>query len=412
MSGLREAGEYAAGRAEPGHSPDRGASSRFRRAHGFRACGARACGPGLRALIKKEGLQIIRDPSSILIAFILPLILLFLFGHGISLDVKDIRLGIALEDQGQEARDLAAAFFGSPYFSPAAAPARQELFPRVTAGELKGVLVIPHGFSAALRSGRTATLQLATDGSSPNTGGLFQSYSTNVIAQWAAGAFPAESGSGEDLIRVIPRFRYNDELESRRSILPGIMAIIMALIGTMLTSLVVAREWERGTMEALLSTPVGAFEILAGKLIPYYLLAIFSAFFNLAVVTGLFGIPFRGSLFMLFCVSSLFMLSALGQGLIISTLAKNQYVASFASLVSAFLPAVLLSGFLFEIDAMPPFQRAISAVLPARYLVTCLQTLFLAGDVPDVLLPNMLKLAALGAFFLGITLKNTPKRLG
>ena len=365
-------------------------------------------GPAALALMKKEGLQIIRDPSSILIAFVLPLLLLFLFGYGISLDAKDIRLGIALEDQGQEARDLAMAFFGSPCFRPAAAPARQELFPRVTAGELKGVLVIPHGFSAALRSGRTASLQLATDGSFPNTGGIVQSYGANVISQWAAGAFAA----GEDHIRVIPRFRYNDELESRCSILPGIMAIIMALIGTMLTSLVVAREWERGTMEALLSTPVGAFEILAGKLIPYYLLAVFSTFFNLGIVTGFFGIPFRGSLFMLFCVSSLFMLSALGQGLIISTLAKNQYVASFASLLSAFLPAVLLSGFLFEIDAMPPFQRAIAAVLPARYLVTCLQTLFLAGDVWDVLLPNMLKLAAFGAFFLGITLKNTQKRLG
>ena len=364
-------------------------------------------GPAALALMKKEGLQIIRDPSSILIAFVLPLVLLFLFGYGISRDAKDIRLGIALEDQGQEAKDLTMAFFGSPYFRPAAAPARQELFPYVTAGELKGVLVIPHGFSAALRSGRTASLQLATDGSFPNTGGLVQNYSANVISQWAAGAFSA----GEDPIRIVPRFRYNDELESRCSILPGIMAITMALIGTMLTSLVVAREWERGTMEALLSTPVGAFEILAGKLIPYYLLAIFSTFFNLGIVTGFFGIPFRGSLFMLFCVSSLFMLSALGQGLIISTLAKNQYVASFASLLSAFLPAVLLSGFLFEIDAMPPFQRAIAAILPARYLVTCLQTLFLAGDVRDVLLPNMLKLAAFGAFFLGITLKNTPKRL-
>jgi ABC-2 type transport system permease protein len=367
----------------------------------------------LGALIKKEGLQIVRDPSSILIAFVLPLFLLFLFGHGISLDAKNIRLGIALEDQGQEARDLAMAFFGSPYFRPAAAAARQELFSRVTAGELKGVLVIPHGFSAALRSGRAASLQLAIDGSFPNTGGIVQNYSANIISQWVAGAASQSgaSSASESPIRLIPRFRYNDELESRRSILPGIMAIIMALIGTMLTSLVVAREWERGTMEALLSTPVGSFEILAGKLIPYYLLAIFSTFFNLGIVTIFFGIPFRGSLFMLFCVSSLFMLSALGQGLVISTLAKNQYVASFASLLSAFLPAALLSGFLFEIDAMPPLQRALAAVLPARYLVTCLQTLFLVGDVRDVLMPNMLKLAAFGAFFLGITLKNTPKRL-
>jgi ABC-2 type transport system permease protein len=185
----------------------------------------------------------------------------------------------------------------------------------------------------------------------------------------------------------------------------------MALIGTMLTSLVVAREWEQGTMELLLSTPVSAFEILLGKLIPYYALTMFSTFFSLAVAVGLFGVPFRGSLFMLFCVSSLFMLSALGQGLIISTLAKNQYVASFAALLSAFLPAVLLSGFVFEIESMPPLQRAAAAVLPARYLVTCLKTLFLTGDAMGILLPNMLKLTALGALFLGVTLRSTPKRL-
>jgi ABC-2 type transport system permease protein len=371
-------------------------------------------GRRLTALIKKEGLQIVRDPSSILIAFVLPLILLFLFGYGISLDARDIRLGIALEDQGEEARTLAMAFFENPYFKPVAALARQELFPRVVADELKGVLVIPHGFSASLLSGNMASLQLAIDGSFPSTGGIVQNYSTSVISAWANDAFLVglTGSTGGGLVEVIPRFRYNDELESRYSILPGIMAIIMALIGTMLTSLVVAREWERGTMEALLSTPVGAFELLIGKLIPYYLLSIFSTFFNLAIVTGFFEVPFRGSFFMLFCVGSLFMFSALGQGLVISTLAKNQYVASFAAILSALLPAILLSGFLFEIDSMPPVQRAISAVLPARYLVICLQTLFLVGDVPGVLLPNMSKLALFGAFFLGITLKSTPKRLG
>lgn len=164
-------------------------------------------------------------------------------------------------------------------------------------------------------------------------------------------------------------------------------------------------------MEVLLSTPVGTFELFLGKFIPYYLLAMFSTFFSLGVAVVFFGIPFRGSLFMLFCVASLFMFSALGQGLIISTLTKNQYLASFAALMSAFLPAALLSGFAFEIASMPPLQRAISSVLPARYLVTCLSTLSLVGDVKDILFPNMLKLAALGAFFIGVTLKNTRKRL-
>jgi ABC-2 type transport system permease protein len=365
--------------------------------------------PRVWALIKKERLQIVRDPSSIIIAFVMPAVLLFLFGFGLSLDAKDIRLGIALEDQGWAARDLAMAFASSPRFKIDAVPARQELFPRVVAGGLKSVLVIPNGFSAALYSPRfpgatAARLQLAADGVFPNTAGMVRNYGLGVISQWA--------GPGGRNLILEPRYWYNSEIESRYSIIPGIMALIMALIGTMLTSLVVAREWERGTMEALLSTPVSAFEILLGKLIPYYLLAMFSTFFSLAVAVTLFGIPFRGSFFMLFCVASLFMLSALGQGLIISTLAKNQYIASFAALLSAFLPAALLSGFVFQIESMPPLQRAAAAILPARYLVTCLKTLFLAGDVMGILLPNMLKLALLGAFFVGVTLRYTPRRLG
>lgn len=249
---------------------------------------------------------------------------------------------------------------------------------------------------------------MATDGTFPNTAALVQNYSLGVITRWFSSRGDAATAPP---LSLEPRFWYNGEIESRYSIIPGVMAIIMALIGTMLTSLVVAREWERGTMEALLSTPVGAFEILLGKLVPYYLLAIFSTFFSLAATVGLFGVPFRGSLLMLFCVTSLFMMSALGQGLIISTIAKNQYVASFAALLSAFLPAVLLSGFIFEVNSMPPLQRAASYIMPARYLVTCLQTLFLAGDVWGILLPNMARLAALGSFFLGAVLIGTKKRL-
>ena len=373
----------------------------------------------LWALTKKEALQIVRDPSSIVIAFVLPLTLLFLFGYGLSLDAREIRIGIALEDGGQPARDLARRFAANPYFSPSLAASRQELLPALVTGELKSVLIVPQGTSAALyfnqnlsnqnsnqNSGRKATLQLLTDGSYPNSGALAENYTLAAILQWGG-----ELSRTSLPIAVEPHFRYNDGLESRYSLIPGIMAVIMALIGTMLTALVVAREWERGTMEALFSTPVSALELLLGKLIPYYLLAIFSTFFSLALAVSLFGVPFRGSLPALFAVASLFMMSALGQGLIISTLSKNQYVASFAALLSAFLPVVLLSGFIFELNSMPFVQRAIAAVLPARYLVTCLQTLFLAGDVWPLLIPNMIKLGLLGLFFLAMTLRYTKKVL-
>ena len=368
----------------------------------------------LWALTKKEALQIVRDPSSIVIALVLPLTLLFLFGYGLSLDAREIRLGIALEDGGQPARDLARRFAANPYFSPSLAASRQELLPALITGELKSVLIVPQGTSAALyfnqnlnqNSGRKASLQLLTDGSYPNSGALAENYALAAILQWGG-----ELSRTSLPIVVEPHFRYNDGLESRYSLIPGIMAVIMALIGTMLTALVVAREWERGTMEALFSTPVSALELLLGKLIPYYLLAIFSTFFSLALSVSLFGVPFRGSLPALFAVASLFMMSALGQGLIISTLSKNQYVASFAALLSAFLPVVLLSGFIFELNSMPFIQRAIAAVLPARYLVTCLQTLFLAGDVWPLLLPNMIRLGLLGLFFLAATLRYTKKVL-
>ena len=360
----------------------------------------------LLALIKKETLQIFRDPSSLIIAFILPMFLLFMFGYGITLDAKDISIGIALEDHGYDARDLALQFYGSKYFISSMSAARQELLPHLVSDKLKAVLVIPNGFSEQIHSGETAPVGLIIDGSFPNTGGIVQNYSLGLFSQWIRQSYGTITP-----INIASRYWYNNEIDSRYSIIPGIMAMIMALIGTMLTSLVVAREWERGTMEALLSTPLSSFEILLGKLIPYYLLAILSTFLSLGISVWFFGVPYRGSVFMLFCVGSLFMLSSLGQGLIISTLAKNQFIASFAALLSAFLPTVLLSGFLFEINSMPLPQRVLAAILPSRYLVNCLQTLFLAGNIWGVLIPNMTKLAALGTFFIGVTIIKTQKRL-
>jgi ABC-2 type transport system permease protein len=329
-----------------------------------------------------------------------------MFGYGLSLDAKDIPFGIALEDNGHEARDLALQFYGSKYYIPTMSVERQELLPQLVSDKLKAVLVIPNGFSALVNSGQAASLGLIIDGTFPNTGGIVQYYSLGLISQWINQNYGTVTP-----VSVASRYWYNNEIDSRYSIIPGIMAMIMALIGTMLTSLVVAREWERGTMEALLSTPLSAFEILLGKLIPYYLLAILSTFLSLGISVWLFNVPYRGSILMFFCVSSLFMLSALGQGLIISTLAKNQFIASFGALLSAFLPTVLLSGFLFEINSMPLPQRILAAILPSRYLVTCLQTLFLAGNVWGVLAPNMMILAAIGTFFIAITLFKTSKRL-
>ena len=360
----------------------------------------------LWALTKKEILQLLRDPSSIIIAFVLPAMLLFLFGYGLSFDAKDINIGIVLEDQSPIARDMANCFLGSRFFITEISASRQDMLQKLYAEKLKSVLVIPQGTAASMISGNSASLQLLTDGAFPNAGNMIQSYALLTVQKWAL-----ERAYGTELFSVEPRFRYNNELTSRYSLIPGIMALIMALIGTMMTALVVAREWERGTMEALFATPASAIELLLGKLIPYYLLAIFSTFFSLFIAVNMFSVPFRGSLFALFCVASVFMTSALGQGLIISTVTKNQYLASFTALLSAFMPVIMLSGFLFEINAMPLLQRAIAAIFPARHLVTCLQTLFLAGNIWPLLISGMIKMALIGMLFLGITLRKTKKTL-
>ena len=207
------------------------------------------------------------------------------------------------------------------------------------------------------------------------------------------------------------RFWYNPEIESRRFLLPGAIAIVMTLIGTMLTSLVVAKEWERGTMEAIISTPVSVVEILIGKLLPYFLLGLAATLMITVLAIGVFGVPLRGSWGALLVLSSAFLIPALGQGLVISAVAKNQFIAAQIALVSGFLPAFLLSGFIFDIASMPWPIRALSCIVPARYFVASLQTLFLAGDVWAVFLPNMLGMLAIGTVFFVIARNKTKKSL-
>ena len=193
--------------------------------------------------------------------------------------------------------------------------------------------------------------------------------------------------------------------------MPGSIALVMTIIGTLLTALVVAREWERGTLEAVFATPVSALELLASKFIPYFLLALATMAACVAAAIFLFGVPFRGSFLAILALTAAFLAPALGQGLLISSAAKNQFVASQLALFSGFLPAMLLSGFMFEIESMPEPIRAITAIIPARYFVTGLQTVFLAGDVWEVLLPAILKMLGLGAVLLFFAWRVTPKRI-
>jgi ABC-2 type transport system permease protein len=363
------------------------------------------------ALLRKESVQIVRDPSSILIAVVLPLILLFLFGYGISLDASRVKIGLAMESSSAPAMALATAFRISPFFETVNALDRRELESELVAGRLKGIVVIPENFGEAYaRAPETVTIQVIADGSNPNTARFVTNYARGVWANWQRQTL-VEIGGNEPLIQTEARVWFNPELKSRYFLVPGSIAIVMTLIGTLLTALVVAREWERGTMEAMMATPIGVVQILAGKIIPYYVLALTSMSVCTAIATLLFDIPLRGSVPALFLVATAFLFPALGQGLLISAVTKNQFVAAQAALLSGFLPAMLLSGFIFEIDSMPKIIQWISYAIPARYLIPCLQSVFLAGDIWSLFLPNIGVMVLIGSVFFIAAMRNTKKRL-
>ncbi len=360
-----------------------------------------------RALFLKESLQIIRDPSSILIAVVLPLILLFLMGYAISLDARKIPIGIVVETPSPHARTLVDAFAMSPSFDVLVGYHRNAFEKQIKEGSIRAIFVIPESFGRDLAQGRP-TVQILADGTEPNIAGFVQKYGSGVWQSWLGRQNLRIQGGG---IEIETRYWFNAPLLSSYFLLPGSIAIILTLIGTMLTALVVAREWERGTMEAIMSTPISIIELLLGKLMPYFVLGMMSAAICVIIAIGWFEIPFRGSFWLLFVTCALYLFPALSLGLLISTLAKNQFVASQAALIIGFLPAMLLSGFIFQISSMPIWLQYFTLAIPARYLVAVLQTLFLSGDIYAVILPNLAAITAVGMVIFGVIYKITRKRL-
>jgi len=351
---------------------------------------------------------VVRDPSAILIAFVLPITLLFLFAFAVSLDIRDVRLGVVLESDATEAQSLAAAFAATRYFAVTPARDRREIEPLLVTGKVHGMVVIPQDFDLRLLSAdRGPIVQIITDASKPNTASFVGGYAEGVVNNWLEG----RGTSSQTLFRLEPRYWFNPEIRSRRFLIPGAIAIVMTMIGTLLTAMVVAREWERGTMEAVMSTPASILEILLGKLTPYFGLGLLATLACALAGVLLFDVPLRGSWLALMALSCSFLMPALGQGLLISALARNQFVAAQIALISGFLPALLLSGFLFEIDSMPLAIRLLTHIVAARYFVASLQTVFLAGDVWSQFLPNMLAMLAIGALFFGIAALRTKKSL-
>ncbi|MDO8455209.1 MAG: ABC transporter permease [Sulfurimonas sp.] len=350
-----------------------------------------------------------RDPSSILIAVVLPLILLFLMGYAISLDSKNIPVGIVVEQSSRYTQSLVDAFKMSPSFHVYEGKNREVFNEAIQRGEIRSIIVIPSSFAKDLFA-NSVKIQIIADGTEPNIAGYVQKYSSEVWQNWLTLEGFDKRNSGIN-VEVSSRYWFNAPLYSRYFLLPGSIAIILTLIGTLLTALVVSREWERGTMEAIMSTPITIVELLLGKLFPYFVLGMVSLLICVTITITWFEVPYRGSYWLLFVTSSLYLFVALSLGLLISTLAKNQFVAAQAALIVGFLPAFLLSGFLFQISSMPLWLQYMTHAIPARYFIEILQTLFLAGDIYEVIFPNLLAMLFLGAFLFAVILKIIRKRL-
>jgi ABC-2 type transport system permease protein len=366
----------------------------------------------LWALMRKEAIQIITDPSSILVAFILPVILLFIFGYAVSLDTTRLRIGVVLEERTPESENLLLSLRNSRYLDITASFDRAALEKEMVAGRLRGLLIIPIDFSRRLHSTNDpAPLQIIADGSEPNTANFVQNYLQATVSLWLQQRGLETGTPAGGLIDLETRNWFNPSLESKNYLVPGSIAIIMTMISTLLTALVVAREWERGTMEAMMATPVSIQELVLGKLIPYFLLGLGSMLFCTLVAVLIFHTPLRGSILSLFLVTSLFLAGGLGLGLWISTLSKSQFVAGQFAVILGFLPGFQLSGFLFEISSMPKIVQLLTWMFPARYFVQALQTVFLAGDVWGIILFDSLVLLGFAVLFFVLTARVTHKRL-
>lgn len=364
----------------------------------------------LLALINKEIKQILRDPSSIIIAFILPLISITIYMYGINLDSAKITMGIKNDDPNPEVSTLVKSFGHSKYVNSIYFDNVKDIETAILRSKIKGAVIIPNDFSRKLSGGQKADLLIITDGSEVNTANYVQSYATAIANSWLASSKYASSIKSPAINAQI-RTWYNPDLDSHYFIVPGSIAITMTLIGILLTSLVVAREWERGTMEAMLSTSVKAIHIVLGKYIPYFILGMLSLAFNIFLCVVVFQIPFRGSYLVLFGLSGLFLFTSLGIGLNISSALKNQFLASMVSLGVGFLPALMLSGLMFPINSMPVFFQHLTRVLPPRYYVSFIESEFMAGGVASIRLENAIYLTLLGLLFFAVVCKNTSMRL-
>lgn len=337
------------------------------------------------AIARKETLQIRRDLRSLIVVLVMPVMLMGLMGYGINLDQTHVPLCTYDQEGSQQSQDLLKRFTTNKYFDLTLnAVNYQQMILAIDARRCTIGIVVPRNFSQRLREGDAVGVQAIVDGTDPNTANLVIGYAQQVTGSYSTSVainYMQQRGLATvPPLSVDARTWFNEELESRNFIVPGVVAIVMAVIGTFLTSLTIAREWERGTMEQLISTPVSALEVIVGKLVPYFAIGMADAAACFLIAVGWFQVPFRGSLFVLVGASALFLAAVLLMGFLISVVAGGQLAASQFSLLITFLPSFLLSGFAFPIDQMPLAVRVFTLLIPARYYVVIMKAVFLKGS--------------------------------
>jgi ABC-2 type transport system permease protein len=369
------------------------------------------------AITRKEVLQIWRDPRSLLIVFLMPAMLMVLMGYGISLDQKNVPICVFDRQGSQQSQDLLKHFQASQYFHIVAVNGDyRSLVRAVDRGQCKLGVVIPHDFSERLQKGGPVQVQGIVDAIDDNTANLIFGYADAVVAGYSADVQLQYFRNHGQLtvkppISIEARTWFNEDLDSSNFIVPGVVVLVMVVIGAFLTSLTVAREWERGTMEQLISTPVTPLEVSLGKLIPYFVLGLVDTGFCAGIAVWWFEVPFRGTVLAMLFATALFLMVVLLLGYWISSTTKSQLAASQISLVTSFLPAFLLSGFVFPIDQMPLVIQAITYLTPARYYLALVKIIFLKGTGLGPLLPHLLALAVFGAILGTLALRSFRKVL-
>jgi ABC-2 type transport system permease protein len=371
----------------------------------------------LLAVSRKEIFQVLRDSRSLLIVLLMPLMLMTVLGYGVNLDTKHIRMFAFDREGSQQSQDLLKRFQSSEYFTVVTTVRDYgALAAALDNGRCQLAIVIPHDFSARLKDGRGVKVQALVDGSDSNTAQLAIGYAQGVVGAYGAQVQAeffrkSHAPSVNPSLSVDARTWFNEELESKNFIVPGVAAIVMTVVGTLLTSLTIAREWERGTMEQLISTPVTAMEIIVGKLIPYFALGMFDTAVCATIAVWWFDVPFRGSIVTLTIGSGLFLTVILGLGFWISVFTKNQLAASQIGLVAAFLPSMLLSGFTFPIEQMALGVQPVTYIVAARYYIVILKSVFLRGTGLGALAGPSLALIAYAALIVFLAKRSFHKSL-